>query len=464
MRTLIPSLLLLAVATPAHASAPPTFRLDYFHTGGPGVEVFSADRLVVEPTPWSGSRRLDGSDAGSYRFELRDTTGAVLYRQPFSTIFQEWMTTAEARRQNRTFHESLRFPGIESPADVVVLRRGARGAFQEVWRTRVDPADMFVDRSRPRPQEVLEIERHGDPAEKVDVLLIGDGYTPAECAAKFGPDARRMAAALFAEEPFRARRADFNVWGICPPAVESGVSRPSIGRHRASPVGSTYDVFGAERYVLTYDNRALREVAAWAPYDFITVLVNSETYGGGGIHHQFSTVAVDNAWADYLFVHEFAHHFAGLADEYFTSPAIYEAPTEVVEPWEPNVTALQDPAALKWRDLATRGTPVPTPWPKQEFEALQAEIQRRRREIRAQRRPESEMDALFREERARVSELLATGRHAGAVGAFQGANYDARAFYRPEIDCIMFSRNPVGFCAVCRRALAAVIDHLTAAA
>lgn len=463
MRAISLTLVLLAAA-PAAAQAPPTLRLDYHHTGGPGVEVFSVDRLVVEPAAWSGARRLDPGDAGIYRFEVRDTIGRVLYRQGFSSIFHEWMTTAEARRQNRTFHESLRFPGGHGVVDVVVQHRDPHNAFREVWRTRVDPADPYVDRSRPRPQQVLEIERHGDPAQKVDVLLIGDGYTAAECASKFGPGARRMAAALFAEEPFRGRRADFNVWGICPPAAESGVSRPSTGQHRASPVGSTYDVFGAERYVLTYDNRALREVAAWAPYDFVTVLVNSETYGGGGIHGQFSTVAVDSEWADYLFVHEFAHHFAGLADEYYTSPAVYEAPAEVVEPWEPNVTALLDPSALKWGGRVAAGTPVPTPWPKDAFEALQAEIQARRREIRAQRRPEAEMNALFREERTRVMAMLSEARFAGRVGAFQGANYDARAFYRPEIDCIMFSRNPVGFCEVCRRALAAVIDRLVAAA
>ncbi len=247
-------------------------------------------------------------------------------------------------------------------------------------------------------RSLLEIERHGAPPDKVDLLLIGDGYTAAECEKKFRPDAQRMAKALFGHEPFKSRRNDFNVWGLCPPAAESGVSRPSTGVYRRTPVGATYDAFGSERYVLTFDNSAFRNVAAWAPYEFVTIMANNETYGGGGIFGVFSTVAVDNDWADYLFVHEFGHHFAALADEYYTSPVAYEPVTTVVEPWEPNVTALLKKDELKWRDLVAHSTPVPTPWPKEEFEARQRDFQARRKQIRAERRPESEMSALFREE------------------------------------------------------------------
>ena len=272
-----------------------------------------------------------------------------------------------------------------------------------------------------------------------------------------------MAAALFSQEPFKSRRTDFNVWGLCPPSPQSGISRPSTGVHIASPVGATYDVFGSERYVLTMDNRAFRTIAASAPYEFATILVNGATYGGGGMYGVFSTVAVDNDWANYLFVHEFGHHFAGLADEYYTSPVAYEAPAAIVEPWEPNVTALLKPDALKWRDLVTPGTPIPTPWPKTEFETFQRDLQQRRARLRADRRPESEMSALFREEMAFETKLFASSPHASATGAFQGANYDAKAFYRPSIDCIMFTRNTVPFCPVCRRAIGQVIDFVATA-
>jgi len=263
---------------------------------------------------------------------------------------------------------------------------------------------------------------------------------------------------LFATSPFKERRQDFNVWGLCPTATESGVSRPSTGKYRRSPVGASYDAFGSERYVLTFENRAFRDIASNAPYDVVEILVNGATYGGGGIFGLYSTVAADSAWAPYIFVHEFGHHLAALADEYYTSDVAYLPAADRVEPWEPNVTALLDPATLKWRDLIAATTPVPTPWPKEPFEQYSGEIQRRRREIRAANRPESEMDALFRGELEHEKMLLGASPYAAQVGAFEGANYEARGFFRPQVDCIMFTRNTDGFCAVCRRAIHAILD------
>ncbi len=263
---------------------------------------------------------------------------------------------------------------------------------------------------------------------------------------------------FFDTSPFSERRGDFNVWAICPPAAESGVARPSTGVHVRSPLGTRYDAFRSERYVLNFDNRRWRDVAAWAPYEMVLILVNSETYGGGGIYGLYATVAGGNDWAPYVAVHELGHHMAGLADEYYTSSVAYE-PSEIeVEPWEPNVTALLAPGDLKWGDLVDDSTPIPTPWPKEEFEEHARRIQERRRQIRAEGRPESEMSALFREQQAFEEELLGSAPMAGRVGAFEGANYEAEGYYRPQIDCIMFTRDRVPFCAVCRRALERAID------
>jgi hypothetical protein len=323
----------------------------------------------------------------------------------------------------------------------------------------VDPKDMFVDDSAaPPPGPLLAIEKHGEPADKVDFLILGDGYTAAE-RGKFEKDARRLVEILFAVSPFKERRNDFNVWGLCPSSEESGVSRPSTGVHRRSRVGATYDAFGSERYVLTFENRSLRDVASYAPYEFIEILTNSRTYGGGGIFNLYSTVAADSLWSPYVFVHEFGHHFAGLADEYYTSEVAYgPAPPEHVEPWEPNVTALHDPQSLKWKDLVTPGLTLPTPWNKEAFEAHSREIQKKRRQIRAEKRPEEEMDELFLEQKREDIRMLGSEKYAGKVGAFEGAMYEAKGYYRPQIDCIMFSRDDVPFCAVCRRAIERVID------
>jgi hypothetical protein len=454
----------LATAVAASA-APRTMRVDYDHTGNATEERFALDRVVLEPLEWPGNpaRALDDTNLGKYFFEVVDRkSNRVIYSRGFASVFGEWETTGEAKERFRTFSESLRFPAPSAPVQILVKKRDSNNAFREIWSTLVDPAGMFVDPSKPpSPGPLLEIERHGPPAEKIDFLILGDGYTAAE-RAKFEKDARRLTELLFAVSPFKERRSDFNVWGLCPPTEESGISRPSSGIHRRSRVGATYDAFGSERYVLTFENRSFRDVASFAPYEFVEILTNSRTYGGGGIFGQYSTVAADSLWAPYVFVHEFGHHFAALADEYYTSAVAYEpASGPKIEPWESNVTALLDPDKLKWKDLVANGTPLPTPWPKEKFEAMARDFQGRRRKIRAANGPEEQMDVLFSEEKTEESRLLGADPHAGKVGAFEGAMYEAKGYFRPQIDCIMFTRDDVGFCAVCHRAIQAVMDLYT---
>lgn len=467
MRLLGPSVivcttLLLAIGLGAQSPTPRrTMRVDYFHTGNTTQELLALDRVVLEPAPWAGptAHPADTLGYGAYGFDVTDAgSGRLLFARGFGSIYDEWATTEEAARVSRTFHESLRFPAPAAPVDVTVRKRGPKQAWTIVWTVRVDPAAMTVDTAAPEPGpgEVIEIERHGDPAGKVDLLLLGDGYTGAE-RGKFRADAQRLVDVLFATSPFKERRQDFNVWGLVPPARESGIAQPSTGQHRANPVGSTYDAFGSERYVLTFENRRFRELASYAPYDVVEIVVNGRTYGGGGIFNQYSTVAADNAYAPYVFVHEFGHHFAALADEYYTSPVAYLPAAAREEPWEANVTALLDPANLKWKDLVAPGTPLPTPWQKDAYEQRSRETQATRAELRKQRRPEAEMEALFAREHRQDEAQFAAERYNGRVGAFEGARYEARGYYRPSANCIMFTRTDY-FCEVCKRALHAVID------
>jgi len=457
------TLLLFSVLSLA---APRTMRIDYYHGGNSKDEWFTLDRTVLEPLDWPGNpeKAIDESNLGAYEFEVREqASGRLIYSRGFGSVFAEWKTTEEAAHANRTFSESLRFP---TPAATVVVsikerdQKDPGAGFHAVWKTTVDPNDKFVDRSLPpSPGPLLALQKMGNSATKVDLLVLGDGYTAKE-RGKFEADARRYMETLFAASPFKEHRKDFNVWGLCPAAEESGVARPSSGIYRRSPLGASYDTFDSERYVLTTENRTMRDVASYAPYEFVEILVNSNTYGGGGIFNQYATVAIDNAWAGYVGVHEFGHHFAGLADEYYTSDVSYLSQEKRYEPWEPNVTALLDPANLKWRDLVEPGTPLPTPWHKEEFEKMEAEIQKQRHELRAEGKPEAEMEALFRREREKEEALFASEKYADKVGAFEGANYESKGYYRPQVNCIMFTRYDK-FCAVCRRAIERVIGMYT---
>jgi len=340
---------------------------------------------------------------------------------------------------------------------IVLRKRDPRSnLFREAWTLAVDPRDPSVDHSPPPAAgELIALQRTGDPAGKVDLLPLGDGYTARE-RGKFEKDARRLMEVLFSTSPFKERREDFNVWGLCPPAAQSGISRPSLGIHRRSPAGATYDAFGSERYILTFDNRAFRDLASHAPYELVEIVANARTYGGGGIFNLYGTVAADSRWAPYIFVHEFAHHLAGLADEYFTSPTAYEKQADRPEPWERNVTA--DPHRPKWAALLTPAAPLATPWDEDGFIEWQKGVQERRRRIRAERRPESEMDALFATEKAEATRRLSAEPYVGKVGAFEGANYEGKGYFRSQTDCIMFTRDDVPFCAACRAAIDRILD------
>jgi hypothetical protein len=463
--TLLALLLLWPIAqgsSPFDASfTAETMRVDYFHTGGPKSGETLALDGVRHDGPWAGSRTvlIDESNLGPYMFDVRDKTDRVLYSRGFASIYGEWETTAEAKAAHRTFHESLRFPWPRQPVTVSVHKRDAQNRFTRIWTTEIDPGSRFVNRAAPSGHagKVVTLIENGPAAQKVDLLVISEGYT-ADQMAKFQSDAKRLLDSLFAEEPFRSRRGDFNVRALLLPSAEPGVHRPNAGVHRRTPLGTQYNVFDSERYMLTLDNRALRDAASAAPYEFIEILANERTYGGGGIFNDHATASVDSAFSEYVFVHEFAHHFAALADEYYTSDVAYATGTgDRPEPWEPNVTA--DPTAAKWKDLLTPGVPLPTPWPREAFTKRARELQDRRKRIREQNRPEAEMDALFALQQKEETALLGRSPHAGKVGAFEGANYEAAGYYRPQVDCIMFSRDPVPFCAVCRRALDRVIDQ-----
>jgi hypothetical protein len=438
-----------------------SMRVDVLHTGGPKGEVVALDRCV-DDGPWPGSRTrlLDETNLGSHFVEVRDLrTNRTVFSRGYSSLFSEWEQTDEARRVARTFPESLRIPWPREKVRVVLERRDRNNVFHELFQAVIDPAGP---ESNPAPRaplgKVWTVFENGPSATKLDLLVLGEGYAEKDLP-KFHADVKKLVDLLFSYEPFKSRRSDFNVRALDLPSKESGVFRPDSKIFRRTPLGVQYGIFGSERYVLTYDERALREAASAAPYDFLEILVNDARYGGGGIFNDQATAAVDSSWAEYLFVHEFGHHFGGLADEYYTSDVAYETGmnADKPEPWEPNVTA--DPKAFKWVDLVQAGTPLPTPWEKETFETRSRAIQKRRRALIASGAPPSALDELFREEAKDETALLGGMKWSGKIGAFEGAAYEAKGLYRSSADCIMFTRDSVGFCPVCRRAIGRVIDE-----
>jgi hypothetical protein len=455
--------LILICALNAAAGIPATMRLDYFHTGNATQELFSIDRIVIEPLPWPGNpnKPIDATNRGTYFFEVRDLRSKrVLYSRGFSSIYGEWVTTDEAKSATRTFHESLRFPAPDAPVQIVVKKRDLQNVFREIWSTNIDPKGKNIDTSKPPfSGRVLEIEKNGDPALKVDLLLLGEGYTAAE-QDKCEKDVRRLAEGVFTFSPFKERRQDFNVWAICSPSPDSGVSHPSAGIYRNTLFGSQFDVFGQDRYALSFDNRAIRSLASFAPYDMMGIVMNEKEYGNGAIFGSYASVSIDYPTAIPLFVHEFGHHFADLGDEYYFNANVAYLPANTrVEPWQPNITALLDPHDLKWKTLVTPGTPIPTPWPKEDYENSVRDSQRLIERMRAEDRPAAEIDEARRKTRETQEHYHSGGPYANNVGAFAGAMYE-NGYYRPQQRCIMGALRTSGpeFCAVCRRAIEEIVD------
>jgi len=437
-----------------------TMRLDYIHSGTATEDHFAVDQIVNDGD-WAGSKTIliDKLELGPYFFEVIDKASKVLlYSRGFANVFGEWQSTPDAKTVEGAFSESLRFPWPLKPVTVIVEKRDAQNKFAPVWSADIDPSSHQVNPAELiHTNKVTELIHNGPAGDKLDLVVLGDGYTTAEMG-KFHKDAERLTTALFNAEPFKSRSNDFNVHLIETPSQVSGVTKPHHNIYKRTPLSVHYSSFDSERYALTYDNKTIRDIASAVPYDCMVILVNEKTYGGGGIYGLYTTVSVDNKYAEYIMIHELGHHIAALADEYYTSAVAYEVPKVTLEPWETNVTALLDKNNLKWKDLVEKGTPLPTPWNKEAFDKYGYSIQKTRDSIRKALLPESVMEALFDKELNAENAFFAKEKFKDKVGAFEGADYSQKGLYRPQLDCIMYTRHMV-YCKVCQRSLNKVFDE-----
>ena len=437
-----------------------TMRLDFYHSGTATEEHFAIDQIVSDGK-WPGSKThlIDILKLGPYFFEVSDKeTGKLLYSRGFANIFGEWQTTPEADKTWGTFHESLRFPWPKNEVTITLKKRDAKNIFQSIWVTVIDPKSRQVNPADLSPTHKVDIiQDHGPAAQKLDLVVMGDGYTLNEME-KFRKDVKRLTDVLLNTEPFKTRMKDINIRAIETPSETSGVCKPHPGVFKRTPLSVHYGSFDSERYALTYDNRTIRDIASEVPYDFMVILVNERTYGGGGIYNLYTTVSADNKFANYIMVHELGHHIAGLADEYYTSSVAYEVPQTILEPWETNITALFDKNNLKWKSLADPGIPLPTPWNKEAFDKFGYQIQKERDSLRSVKVPENIMENLFDRQLNKENEFFSKEKYKNTVGAFEGGGYSQYGLYRPELDCIMYTRH-IRFCKVCRKALEDVFDQ-----
>ncbi len=446
-----------------------TLRIDYYHTGDARDEFLTVDQMLRQG-PWAGNPRklLDPFGRGHYYVKMYDaSTNTLLYSRGYDAYFDEYRTTESAGKGiKRTYHESVLVPCPRKPVRVVIESRDPRNEFHPFFTHQVDPADYHIVAPMPDARDkVFSVLKSGAPHSNLDLVFVAEGYT-AEEEDTFKADLEKYKAILLSLEPYKSHAGQINISGIFRPSAESGVTQPREGIFRNTAVRSTFNALDTDRYLLTEENRVLRDIASAAPYDVLCVMVNSSRYGGGGLYGDYTIFTAHNALSQTVFLHEFGHGFAGLGDEYYASDVSYvDFYPRGVEPVEPNLTALLDPSKLKWKDLVVPGTAIPTEWGKAEYDSLQkamADIGRQRRggpsrdTTGSQRK---ELDDQLRLMRQRVSDILTNGPQKNTVGAFEGAGYTSQGLYRPAVNCMMFSNEQKALCKVCERAVATMITH-----
>lgn len=440
-----------------------TMRIDYFHHGNAAEDEISLDHIYVYGQ-WAGNpaHLLDEFNNGRYFVKIYEiVSNRLIFSKGFDSYFAEYRTTDPAIKGfKRTFHESVLIPEPKRKSIFVLEERQKNNLLKPLFSTVIDPADAHIIHEEFRTNEkIITVLKNGRPHNKVDVVFLAEGYTEKEFDL-FKEDLKTRAGLLFSVEPYKSNKDKFNLYGVFRPSAQSGVDEPDKGIYRRTALNSTFYSLNLNRYLLTEDNRALRDMAACVPYDAIFIMVNSRRYGGGGIYGQFALFTAHSPATELVFVHEFGHSFAGLADEYYTSATAYnDFYPRGVEPTEPNITALLDTTFLKWENQINPGKALPANWNKEVYDSLSMKRQKLRRRLRVapsgeeREKIQKKMQGLDNA----LKEFISTHPLKDKTGFFEGAGYSSKGLYRPMLNCMMFSNREKKFCSVCQKAILRMI-------
>jgi hypothetical protein len=379
-------------------------RIDLIFAGDANDQELFLSGMYREPV-WSGPRKwlAEPFNYGEYRYDVYSESGELLMRKGFNTLFQEWRTTSEAKKTRRSFTGSYWIPFPKDTVKVIFYQREkSDGSYSELLTLTINPLDQSINSEQQNDYKLVPVMMNGDPAVKVDLLFIAEGYTEAQMG-KFLADVEKFSGYLFNTEPYKSRKNDFNIWALCAVSKESGTDIPHQNVWKNTALSSNFFTFGIDRYLTAPDHTTIASAAYGAPCDLMYVIVNTSKYGGGGIYNFYGLSMSDHLNEAPVFVHELGHAFAGLADEYYSSQVAYEDFYDLsCEPWEPNITTKID-FKSKWADMLGKDS----------------------------------------------------------VGLYEGGGYMAKGIFRPMENCKMKSNNAPAFCPVCIRAINRMIDFYT---
>lgn len=382
-----------------------TLRIDYIFSGNANQQHIAVDQLNVIPRWYGKKQRLTELPMeGNGQITVRDHhTKRTLYRNSFSTLFQEWLTYDEAKHTSRAFENVFLVPMPKDTVDVTVtLNDNRRETMAQLTHT-VAPSDILIKRIGERNRTPFEtLQTAQDTSRCIHIAFLAEGYRTDEMNI-FLKDAAEATEALFAHEPFKTMRSRFNIIAVKAPSADSGTSEPSKGVWKNTALHSHFDTFYSNRYLTTLRLKTVHDRLAGLPYEHIIILVNTQRYGGGGILNSYNLSMTHHPAFKPVVVHEFGHSFAGLADEYaYDFEEIPMYPHDI-EPWEQNITT-KVKFSDKWQDMMGK---VPS------------------------------------------------------VGLIEGAGYSLKGVYRASPDCRMRTNDTPEFCPVCQLAIQRIIDFYT---
>lgn len=401
-----------------------TLRIDYIFSGNAEQQMIALDRLATSDG-WWGRRHNMESVVHRGNGEIRvvaKTSGKVLYRNSFSTLFQEWLSTPEAKSVTKSFEATFLVPEPKQEADIELVLYDIQGSVTASLRHTYSPDDVLIRKlsaAKPTPHKYLH---HSGPSEEcIDVAIIAEGYRLDEMT-RFEDDAAKACSALLSYEPFASYADRFNIVAVFSPSQDSDVSLPQENIWRTTAVNSNFMTFYTERYLTTNSLHQTHNLLVGIPYEHLIILANTDTYGGGGIYNFYTLTTTHHPAFAPVVVHEFGHSFGGLGDEYFyDDPAATGYAEDMYsldyEPWEPNITSLVD-FGSKWQAMLPAGTPIPTT-------------------------PTTERAKSY------------------AIGVYEGGGYMTKGMYRPAVTCRMRDNVATQFCPVCQAAIERVILHQT---
>ena len=391
-----------------------TLRVDYIFNGNASGQAICLDGLSALPT-WAGRKHhlAELPLQGNGQIIMRNAaSGKTIYTTSFSSLFQEWLETDEARNVTKGFENTFLLPYPLQPVEIEITLLDPRCNVRASMKHIVHPNDVLIEQkgnSHITPHKYL---LHNDSPEKcIDVAILAEGYTLQEMQT-FYEDADIACKSIFDHEPFKSMKKRFNVVAVASPSTDSGVSVPRLNEWKHTAFGSHFSTFYSDRYLTTSRVKAIHDALAGIPYEHIIILANTEEYGGGGIYNSYTLTTAHHPMFRPVVVHEFGHSFGGLADEYFYDNDVMTDTYPLdIEPWEQNISTQVDFAA-KWKDMLSENTPVPTP--------------------------------------AEVSENYPTG-------VYEGGGYSAKGIFRPAENCRMRTNEYPAFCPVCQRPLRRII-------